>query len=322
MTKPAVSENRGDVRRVATPINLASIDLNLLVALHALLEHRNVTHAAGTVGLSQPAMSRALARLRGMFDDDLLVRTSAGYVRTVRGTWLYDQLPAMLNGIRRLVSHRAGEHDEWSTPMRLAMPDHQALLLGGNALGETLGRELAIEPLGSDVFKRLEAGEVEMAIGQISSATSGFFRRRLYVDGYACLVRADHPTLDEPWSLALFRELQHATRTPAHDGEPDHVANALAAVVQRAPRIVSPNMMGAAIAIAESDMVLTVPRRVASRLAGILPLRMVEPPLEIDPYEVLLLWHERCHRNADHEEMRAQIAASASAGLPPVSTRH
>ena len=66
-------------------MNLASVDLNLLVALEALLEHRNVTHAAQHVGQSQPAMSRALARLRGMFNDDLLVRTSTGLAPTPRG---------------------------------------------------------------------------------------------------------------------------------------------------------------------------------------------------------------------------------------------
>lgn len=298
----------------AAPLNLASVDLNLLVALDALLEYCNVTHAAGAVGLSQPAMSRTLSRLRDMLDDDLLVRTSAGYVRSIRGDWLHDRLPATLDGIRRLIASGQGLCEGWLATMRLAMPDHQALLLGRQVLlhlaERASDREIAIEPLGANVFKRLEAGEVEMAVGQVTSLAVGFFQRSLYVDDHACLVRMGHPALTQQWSPALFYDMQHAVSTPVQNGEPDHVGRALAAGLHRNPSIVSPNTLGTAMAVAESDMVLTVPRRVAVKLTMMLPLQMVEPPIEIDPYEVMLLWHERCHRNAEHEWMRAKIAAA------------
>lgn len=117
------------LRTWASDINLAGVDLNLLVALEALLERCNVTHAANAVGLSQPAMSRALSRLRGMFNDDLLVRTSSGYVRTIRGEQLHDRLPSALDAVRELIASRTSKAEIWPSAFRMAMPDHLALVL-------------------------------------------------------------------------------------------------------------------------------------------------------------------------------------------------
>ena len=300
----------------AAPINLASIDLNLLVALDALLRECNVTHAAATVGLSQPAMSRILSRLRGMFDDDLLVRTSSGYVRTRLGDWLHSHLPTTLSAIQMIVSPRIEEADDWLSTVRLAMPDHQALLLGHlvtKRLSQgTKSRELAIEPLAAHALKRLETGDLEMAIGEISSVATGYFQRSLYVDDYACLLRPDHPVADRAWTADDFYDLQHAISTPGGASEADHVADALTMGSQRGHYVASPNTISAALAVVESDLVLTVPRRAATKLATVLHLRMKEPPIDIRPYRVVLLWHERTHRDAEHEWIRSQIAAAAS----------
>jgi DNA-binding transcriptional LysR family regulator len=301
-----------------SPINLASIDLNLLVALDALLNQCNVTHAATTVGLSQPAMSRILSRLRDMFSDELLVRTSAGYVRTILGEWLHDQLPAALNAIRRIVSPGAATTPDRLPTVRLAMPDHQALLLG-TPVNERLcqgqhNRELAIESLNGNVLKRLETGDLEMVVGEVSGASAGFYQRSLYVDGYACLLRPDHPMIDRRWTPEEFFALTHILSTRSHESETDHVADALMTGAEKGHWTTSPNTMSAAIAALDSDMVLTVPIRAARRLAAVMALRVKEPPIAIDPYRVVLLWHERSHRDAEHEWLRTQIAAVALCG--------
>lgn len=313
----AVSHTLSDPLPRVSPssINLASIDLNLLVALDALLNECNVTHAASTVGLSQPAMSRILSRLRGMFDDDLLVRTSSGYVRTMLGDWLHIRLPATLNAIRMIVSPRIAAAADWLATVRLAMPDHQALLLS-TPLTKLLfegakSRDLSIEPLAAQAVKRLESGDLEMVVGEISNVATGYFQRALYVDDYVCLLRPDHPMADSSWTAEEFYELQHALRAPVGDGEPDHVADALTMGPQRGHCVGSPNTMSAALAVVESDLVLTVPRRVATKLAAVLHLRIKEPPITILPYRVVLLWHERTHRDVEHEWVRSQIAATA-----------
>lgn len=308
-----------NARRVALPVvgrglievNLAAVDLNLLVALEALLHHRNVTRAANAVGLSQPAMSRALSRLRGMFNDELIVRTSAGYVFTVRGEQLHERLPIALNTVRELVASRFAGADRWLSTFHLAMPDHQALVLL-NML-ERLDTELentaiVVEPLAPNHLKRLESGELEMAVGQVGTTNSGFFQRTLYKDDYACLLRNEHGALRDGWSPERFFEIRHAQIAPGHDGERGFAVDALSLVPPRQRCVVSPNLMGTAMAVAESDMVLTVPSRVALRLASLLPLKIVELPVQAEPYEVVMLWHERSHRDANHGAMRSQIA--------------
>jgi DNA-binding transcriptional LysR family regulator len=301
-------------------INLSAVDLNLLVALEALLKQCNVTQAANTVGLSQPAMSRALSRLRGMFNDDLLVRTSAGYVRTIRGEQLFNRLPVTLDAVREIVSCRAAKSEDWRSTVRLAIPDHQALVLMTQIMAGLkdgpMNTEIVTEPLSANLLKRLENGELEMAVGEVDGTATGFFQRTLYMDNYACLVRHDHPALGEEWSSERFYGLRHAIAAPGQDVERGHLAEALADIPSRQRCMVSPNTMGAAIAVLDSDMILSVPRRVAAKMAALLPLRMLDLPIHVPPYEVKLLWHERSHRNNEHGWVRSQIAAAAHQGAP------
>lgn len=301
-------------------VNLSAVDLNLLVALEALLDQRNVTHAANTVGLSQPAMSRLLSRLRGMFNDDLLVRTSAGYVRTIRGEQLHDRLRGTLDAVREIVSCRETGSEEWRSTIRLAMADHQALVLLAQVLDRLnagpMTTEIATEPLMPNVLKQLENGEIEMAVGQLDGMLTGFYQRTLYTDGYACLLRSDHPALSDGWSAERFLELKHAV-TAGYEAERSPLAGGLVDVPARQRCVVSPNTMGAALTLLESDMVLTVPSRVAIKMAALLSLRMVELPIDVAPYEVKLLWHERTHRNTEHAWVRSQIAAVAHSSAAP-----
>jgi len=301
-------------------VNLSGIDLNLLVSLEALLEHCNVTRAADRVGLSQPAMSRALSRLRGMFSDDLLVRTSAGYVRTIRGEQLHERLPVTLDSVRELVSSRSAIADQALSAIRLAIPDHQALVVLPHLLDRMrkgpVNAEIVTEPLTSHVLRRLESGELDMAVGQVGGSATGFFQRSLYVDTYACLLRQDHPAVRDGWSAERFYELQHAIIAPGHDAETNQVADALSGLSPSHRCIVSFDTMGIAMTVVDSDLVLTVPRRTAAKIAAILPLRMIEVPVEIAPYQVALLWHERSHRNTEHGWIRSQIAAAAQCSAP------
>ncbi|WP_221938870.1 LysR family transcriptional regulator [Mycobacterium sp. KBS0706] len=297
--------------------NLASVDLNLLVALEALLEQRNVTHAGQRVGLSQPAMSRALARLRGMFNDDLLVRTSAGPTLTARGEQLRARLPSALGVIREILVSRSFRPEEAKSKVTVAMPEHQALVLLPRLLPRLRLRapnlDLVVSPLLAGSLKRLESGEIDLAIGQVDGTPSGFFRRTLYTDRFVCLLRRDHPSLQHEWTADRFLALRHAVISPGAEGGFGQIYDAIANLnlPDRDPLIV-PNVMAAPMMVAESDLVLTVPRRVAMRAAAMLPLTVVEPPVELPSYEVSLIWHERHHRDAEHGWTRSEIAAAAT----------
>ncbi|OHV79362.1 LysR family transcriptional regulator [Ensifer sp. LCM 4579] len=295
--------------------NLASIDLNLLVELEALLQYRNVTHAAQHVGRSQPAMSRALSRLRGMFDDDLLVRGSSGLVRTPQAERLAKMLPSVMKAIREMLTRSFARSDmRWKAT--IAMPDHQALIV----LPRLLPRlhecaphlDIVTDPLLEGALRRLEQGDIDLAVGQIGTAPPGFLRRKLYADRFACLLRHDHPALEQEWSIGTFAALRHASIVSDSNDRFGQVYDGLIklGLSDRHPIVLS-NVLTAAVVIAATDLVLVVPHRVASRIAAMLPLTLIDPPVELAPYEVALIWHERSHRDLEHRWLRHEIAAAA-----------
>ncbi|MER9927154.1 LysR family transcriptional regulator [Mesorhizobium sp. M0048] len=297
---------------------LASIDLNLLFALEALLEHRNVTHAARHVGLSQPSMSRALRRLRGIFNDDLLVRGSMGLVPTPQAQRLSRMLPPVLDAIRGIVNGSLAQAN-WRSKAIMAMPDHQGLVLLPRLLPRLRQHaphlDVVIDPLLSGAMRRLELGEIDLAIGQISASPSGYLRRSLYSDRFACLLRHDHPALAREWTIESFAALRHAAiALDSKDGFGRVHDELVKLDLQGRDPVLVSNILTAALAIAATDLLLIVPRRVATRIAALLPLAIMDPPVQLTPYEVALIWHERSHRDPEHRWLRHEIAVAAAAG--------
>lgn len=312
--RPLVEEPRATRQRQM----LASIDLNLLLALEALLEHRNVTHAARHVGLSQPSMSRALRRLRGVFNDDLLVRGSIGLVPTPQAERLSQMLPPVLDAIRGMVN-RSFAQGNWRSKAIMAMPDHQALVLLPRLLPRLRQHaphlDIVTDPLLTGAMRRLELGEIDLAVGQISASPPGYLRRSLYSDRFACLLRHDHPALAQEWTIESFAALRHAAvALDSKDGFGRVHDELVKLDLQDRDPVLLSNILTAALAIAATDLLLIVPRRVATRITALLPLAIVDPPVQLMPYEVALIWHERCHRDPEHRWLRNEIAAAARGG--------
>jgi LysR family transcriptional regulator, transcriptional activator of nodD3 and syrA len=297
-------------------VNLAGIDLNLLVALEALLTERQVTLAAGRVGLSQPAMSRALGRLRDLFHDDLLVRSSTGLVLTRRAEYLAAELPQAMARLRTLIGSVDAGQQASRTTLTVAMPDHQSLVLLSRLAERVRVHsphiDLVTQPSLAATARRLETGEIDLAIGCVRETSAGFYRRALYTDRFACVVRKGHPVLAETWNANRFAALRHAIILPAAEEGFAQVYDRLAEVqfIGCDPLIV-PNAMTAPFMIAETDIALILPMRTARRAASLLPLTVLEVPIDLPAYEVSLLWHERRHRDADCVQLRAEIAAVA-----------
>jgi DNA-binding transcriptional LysR family regulator len=302
-------------------VNLAGVDLNLLVALEALLCERNVTIAAGRVGLSQPAMSRALGRLRALFSDDLLVRSSTGLVLTRRAEQLSAELPPAMARLRALIGSASTGTEASRCVLTVAMPDHQSLVLLSRLAERLQTRaphiELVTQSSLAGAARRLEAGDIDLAIGCARDAAAGFYRRVLYTDRFACVVRNGHPVLAESWNADRFAALRHAMVAPPAEEGFAQVYDALSQLqfVGRDPLMV-PNATTAPFMIAETDIALVLPMRAARRAAALLPLTVLEVPIGLPPYEVSLLWHERRHRDADCARLRAEIAAVSLAVVP------
>jgi DNA-binding transcriptional LysR family regulator len=301
--------------------DLARIDLNLLVALRALLAERSVTRAAARLGLSQPAASRALSRLRETFGDPLLVRTRDGLVPTPRAAALEAPLARLLDDVRDLV--RRPEFDPATARGRFALAavDYvDAVLLP--ALAEALrarapGIDLVSLPSPRDPATALAAlaeGRWDLQVMRFDGdAPAGIYRRRLFGDDLVCMLRRDHPALRDGLTAETFAALDHVLITVTDD-RPGPVDEALAARgLARRIAVRVPHFLAAPLVAARTDAVLTMPRLLAGMFADWLPVALAEPPLPLAGFEIVQLWHERRHGDPAHAWLRALVREVAAA---------
>ncbi|MBL6897722.1 MAG: LysR family transcriptional regulator, partial [Luminiphilus sp.] len=193
--------------------NLNQIDLNLLVYLEVLLRERNVTQAANQLGLSQPAMSNGLRRLRALFDDPLLVRTSEGMTPTERALELEPLVKEILLGIDRAMQPATEfAPGEAQIVVRIMASDYAESTLfpavlnqiRENAPGITLD---IMNP--SDVsFLDVERGKVDLVINRFDQMPQSFHQITLWQDSFSCLLSPDNPILDD-FSLSNYLGADH-----------------------------------------------------------------------------------------------------------------
>jgi len=302
-------------------VNLASIDLNLLVALQALLDEKNVTRAAAKVGLSQPAMSRALGRLRILFDDQLLVRTSKGMSPTPRGTALAEPLGKVLSGVDQMIQPPEFDPKTAEGRRRIATTGYGSLvmlpLVIGRFFQEAPKLNVDILNIHTDSIHDLETGAIDLAIGGLGVATmpAGFYQQNLFDDRFVCVVRTGHPVLDRGLTLDTYTQLAHGLMTVTGDG-PGVVDDVLKRIgVKRRIALRLPHPLVAPIASSQSDLIFTLPERLALRLQQIAPVVVLDPPVEISSeigtFSVRQHWHERHHHDPAHIWLRNLLAESA-----------
>ena len=299
-------------------VNLAGIDLNLLVALEALLAERSVTRAADRVGLSQPAMSRALGRLRALFGDRLFVRTAHGLAATPRATALAEPLGRALAGVRGLLVPDGFDPARFHGRMRLTCPDIQSLEmlppLMDRLRRQAPGLDVEVVPMRGTGLDMLLTGEVELATGRFPEPRPGLYGQVVYRSGFACVVRADHPAVTEGLTLEQYVDLPHILVTVTGRG-PSAVDEALAERgLTRRVALRVPHFIAAPLIVARTDMVLTLPRGLARRMAALAPLVVLEPPLPLEGFDVGLAWHERMQDDPAHAWFRREVAAALKAG--------
>jgi DNA-binding transcriptional LysR family regulator len=307
-------------RVAAPPIAPArgrQLDLNLLVALDALLVEGNVTRAAERLGLSQPAMSHALNRLRVLLDDPILVRTPRGMVPTPRAEELAPAIHAALDDIDRAL--RGRPPFDPSTARRaftIAAVDLSELTILPPLLAriaeDAPGIDLLVRPLRLDTIEEeLESGLVDVAFVVLNADDDlGALRQRLFHESFVCVVRADHPTVGEALTIEEFVALDHALVGP-RGRRGGFVDSELARLgLTRRVALMVPHFLVAPMVVAKSDLILTLPERIARAFAAILPLRIVPTPapLTLAGFDVSQIWHERQSLDPAHAWLRGLIA--------------
>ena len=303
------------------PVHLAGLDLNLLVALRALLAERHVTRAAARVGLSQPAMSHALSRLRDLLGDPLLVRTPNGMRPTPRAEAMTAPLERALEDIGRLIASPAPFEPRLSTrKFRIASNDYMELVLFPRLLHrlwiEAPNIDVRIVNLDAQANADLAEGRLDLAMGVVgqfgdADAPRGLRSQDLVSDGFICVVREGHPVVKKRLSLDDFVALPHALVSPRGEGG-SVVDSALARLgKKRRVAVEIPHFLVAPHVIRETDLLLTLAARVAASLAPLLGLRRIPPPLELPTFTMSMVWHERQHVDPAHAWLRDLIATVA-----------
>ncbi len=296
--------------------DLASLDLNLLVVFDAIFKERSITLAAQRVGLSQPAASSALNRLRRTFNDPLFVRTARGMQPTPHAQLLAPPLQRACELIAGSLEIGAIFDPQAATrTFAFYMTDiGEAIFLPRllRALAERAPRVKVRVPgiPARGEQDAMAAGMVDLAVGLFPDLKAGFFQQRLYRDRFVCVARADHPRVGERLTRRQFAELPHAIVATEGAGHEAALERAFAQQgLRRRPTLTIPHFMAVPVIIAKTDCVAMVPRRLALAFSGLPGLRMMEPPIRIAPIEIRQHWHERYHHDPANKWMRALVAS-------------
>lgn len=299
-------------------------DLNLLIALDALLQEGSVSRAAARVGLSVPAMSHALGRLRTQLGDPLLVRAGQKMVPTPRALDLAARVHGLAtDALAVLAPAPVADLRALERTFHLTTTDQLLTILGpglDQALRASRGVDLHVTPVLREAPAQLRDGTIDLAIGvydyaPYSELPSDLRIQQLFEDQYVCVVRADHPTVGSSLTLAQYAELEHVQVAPR--GSPGgYVDEQLAkhGLSRRISRAL-PYFLAALVLIAESDYVLTLSVTLMRRLSRTLglDLKIVRPPpsLGLEPYQVSQLWHPRNNRDPAHRWLREAVSEAA-----------
>lgn len=308
---------------VMRDVHIAALDLNLLVALRALLAERHVTRAATRIGLSQPAMSHALARLRELLGDPLLVRTPNGMRPTARAEAMTLPLERALEDITRLLASPAAFDPRLSKRrFRIATSDYVELVLLPPLLrriwAEAPDVDVAVTNLAGRAVEDLAEAETDMAIGIINhfgeaEPAQGIRFHRILSDRFVCVVREDHPVVKKRLALEEFCALRHALVAPRGNAG-SIVDTALAALgKKRRVAVEVPHFLVAPHVVRETDVILTLAQRIARSLGPMLGLRQIAPPLELPGFTMSMVWHDRQHVDPAHTWLRGVVTETAKA---------
>ncbi|MEL6338697.1 MAG: LysR family transcriptional regulator [Myxococcota bacterium] len=291
---------------------MESSDLASLLALNALLHECSVSGAAQQLGLSTPAMSHALGRLRDRFDDPLLVRAGRSMVLTPRAEQLRARVKDALVAAGSVFEPMEQQAlAEISSEITLALTDYVTTLIG-----ESLDRSVAEQAPKLDLRyllnapddpERLRNGTIDLAIGIYRRLPPEVRRRRVVSDQLVCVVRSAHPVVRRRPSLTQYCKLPHIQVAPR--GRPGGVVDSTLKGMARSRRVVRavPFFRFALELASQTDYVLTIPEKIAQVHAKRLGLTIYKLPFDVKPYALSLVWHPRSHADHAHRFLRDAI---------------
>jgi DNA-binding transcriptional LysR family regulator len=295
-------------------VHIRNLDLNLLQPLRALLEERHITRAAKLCYLSQPAMSRALERLRRMFGDPLLTRSGRSYERTARGERLLQEVQSLIPRLEAMVQGEQFVPSQSRERFRLAMTDHASMVILPALMNQirAIAPNVRVEASAWNYrcYEEVAAGRLDVALS--AEAAPPFLETEVMPNfDFVCLVGSAQRVRCRRLTLTQYLQLPHVV-IDTWDGQQTLVDRPLAQLgVKRPVALSMPFFVPAVFAIAHTDLILTVPRQLAVITAAVAGVRMIEAPREIAAFPYFMTWHPRVAIEAAHVWFRQLLRAAA-----------
>ncbi|MEP7296051.1 MAG: LysR family transcriptional regulator [Burkholderiales bacterium] len=294
-------------------MELTDIDLNQLVLFQQLMIERRVSKVADKLGLTQPAVSNTLAKLRKQFGDELFLRTPAGMVPTPFAELLAEPVGYALGMIHSGLNQQL-RFDPASAKqaVTIGMTDIGEIVFLP-ALSERLRREApgitlsTVRNTAVNLRDDMESGKVDLAIGLLPQLKAGFFQRRLFQQRYVCLFRRGHALDKKRLTLADFRATEHLVVVSAGTGHGKVDDLIRRAGIERTVRLTVPHFVGVGHILQTTDLVATVPERLAKQLAEPFGLTSLPHPVALPEVTINAFWHAKAHRSPANQWLRGVV---------------
>jgi DNA-binding transcriptional LysR family regulator len=300
-------------------MNNLAYDLKLLMCFDALMAERSVSRAAERLNLSQPAMSHALARLRRLFDDPLLLKGRGLMTPTSRALQLEGQVRDLLSALRRLAEQPAAFEPATARVRFSVMAPEYAEYLLAAPVALHLQREapnVALDFRASDPDRALDwlaRGDLDFRLGWWPEPPAALRYKMLFRDRLVCAVRKNHPRFKASISTDDYLAAAHVRvqtpRTSVSSGALDEAATALQHTLDVTLKV--QNLAVMSEVVSTSNLVATLPERLAARLQDKYPLQVLPLPLAVPDIRMALYWHERTHKHAAHRWFRQAVSDAA-----------
>jgi len=294
-------------------MELSDIDLNQLVLFQQLMVERRVSKVAENLGLTQPAVSNTLAKLRRQFGDDLFVRTPTGMMPTPFAEQLAEPIGYALGMIHSgLNQHSSFDPASVKRTVTIGMTDIGEIVFLP-ALVDRL-RQVApgvslstVRTTATNLRDDMEAGKVDLAIGPLPQLKAGFFQRRLFRQRYVCLFRKGHALDRKRLTLADFKAADHLIIVSAGTGHGKVDDLIRRAGVERSVRLTVPHFVSVGHILRRTEMVATVTERLAESLVEPFDLSFRPHPVDLPEIAINVFWHAKVHRSPAHQWLRGVV---------------
>ncbi len=286
------------------PRNYNDLDLNHLLVLDVLLREHSLTRAAQTLNVTQPALSKTLARLRHYFDDPLFVRVALKMEPTPKAMELQAPVSEILERMRALRSEHVPFDPKTSDrTFNFCVVDAGVIKLLPSLVKQLIAeaphvRVRLVQLDAEHLESWLVSGKVDFAMGSFPSLTKAIRRQPLWTETYVSVVRKGHPRIKREPTLEQFAAEKHVLVSTLGTGHAHQLAERAIEAVVPPENIVCrvPMFIGAAVLAKHTDTIATLPLSIATVLGDDLDLDIVTPPLKLPKIEIYQYWHELLHR--------------------------